>query len=449
MAPPSGLERRLGLDSATALVVGQVIGVGIFLTPADMARGLGSPFWLLAVWLVVGATALAGALCFGELAARYPESGGAYVYLREAWGRGAGFLYGWMCLLVMDPGLTAALAVGLADYASYLVPLSPTSAKAGAVGVIALLAVVNALGLRTSAALLRLLTVLKLGLLGFIVVWGLASGRGDWSHFRPFFEQRPGSAPLAAALAGGIVSAFFSFGGWWEAAKVAGEVRDPARVLPRALTLGVAVVTLVYVLTSAVFLYLVPPGSAESSAAFAARAGEVLFGRAGGASFAAIVCVSVLGSLAALLMAAPRLYYAMARDGLFLPAVAAVHPRFRTPVRAIAVQAGLAGLLVATGTFSGIVAYFVFVTLLFVALAAAAVYRLPRPVAPGYSLPGYPLTPLAFLGLLVLLLILVAEGNPRQAALGVAVVAAGAPVYLLQRTPKGAAFAVRQPLPED
>jgi APA family basic amino acid/polyamine antiporter len=421
-------------------VVGQVIGVGIFLTPADMARGLASPFWLLAVWLVVGATAVAGALCFGELAARYPESGGGYVYLREAWGRGSAFLYGWMCLLVMDPGLTAALAVGLADYTSYLVPLSATWAKLGAVGVIALLAVVNALGLRTSAALLRLLTVLKLGLLGLIVAWGFASGRGDWSHFRPFFEQRPGSAPLAVALAGGVVSAFFSFGGWWEAAKVAGEVRDPARILPRALTLGVGVVTVVYVLTSAVFLYLVPPGSAGSSAAFAAQAGEALFGRAGGAFFAAIVCVSVLGSLAALLMAAPRLYYAMARDGLFLPAVAAVHPRSHTPVRAIAVQAGLAS------TFSGIVAYFVFATLLFVALTVAAVYRLPRPVPPAYHLPGYPLTPLAFLGLLVLLLALVAAGNPRQAALGVAVVAAGVPVYLWRRAP---ALAVPQPLPED
>lgn len=446
---PARLERRLGLDSATALVVGEVIGVGIFLTPAEMARSLGSPFWLLTVWLLVGATALAGALCYGELAARHPEAGGGYVYLREAYGRGLAFLYGWKCLLVMDPGLTAALAAGLAQYLSYLVPLPPTAMKTVAIGAIAVLALVNMLGVRASAWVLRLLTFFKLGLLALIVTWGFASGHGDRAHFTPFIGQRPGSAPLLVALGGGIVAAFFSFGGWWDVAKIAGEVRDPGRVLPRALTLGVTLVTVVYVLTSAVFLYLVPLEAVGSGAAFAAQAGEILFGSAGGGLFSAIVCVSVLGSLSAVLMAAPRVYYAMARDGLFLASVAEIDPRFGTPVRAIALQAALASLLVALGTFREIVAYFMFVTMVFVALTVSAVYRLPRPSPSPYRLPGYPLTPLLFLGLLVLLLALIAVGSPLQAAAGTAVVGLGAFVYRWLLGPRRAPLVVPEPMEEN
>jgi APA family basic amino acid/polyamine antiporter len=231
-----------------------VIGVGIFLTPAEMAQALGSPFWVLAVWLAVGATALCGALCFGELAARYPHAGGGYVYLREAWGPGLAFLYGWKSLLVLDPGLSAALAAGLAQYVAYLVPLSAVASKTIAVVAILLLALVNVLGVGIGAALLRLLTVLKLALLAVIVAWGFTSGQGSWGNFVPFVERHAGSVPLVAGLAGGLVAAFFSFGGFWDVAKIAGEVREPARTLPRALSLGVGAVTAIYVATSGVFI---------------------------------------------------------------------------------------------------------------------------------------------------------------------------------------------------
>src|SRR5882672_4595142 len=166
------LKRQIGIRTATALVVGEVIAVGIFLTPAGMAKSLGSPFWVLVVWLVMGAMAVCGALCYGELAARYPQSGGSYVYLREAYGRPVAFLYGWMALLVMDPGLTAALAVGLAGYAGYIFSLSPFGVKAVAIGAIVLLAAINIRGLNLGAWLMRWLTVLKLGLLLFILLWG-------------------------------------------------------------------------------------------------------------------------------------------------------------------------------------------------------------------------------------------------------------------------------------
>lgn len=197
------LARQLGLRTAISLVVGQVIGVGIFLTPADMARTIGSPFWLLVVWLTMASMAIAGALCYGELAARSPEAGGGYVYLREAYGPATAFLSGWKSLMMMDPGITAALAVGLAGYMTYAVGLSAASQKGVAIVAIALLAAANIAGVRLGAAVLRGLTFIKVALLALIIVWAFLFQLGNWTHFVPFVAQRPGSAPLAAALAGG------------------------------------------------------------------------------------------------------------------------------------------------------------------------------------------------------------------------------------------------------
>jgi basic amino acid/polyamine antiporter, APA family len=427
------LKRQLGLRTATAMVVGEVIGVGIFLTPAGMAKSLGSPLWLLVVWLVMGAMAACGAICYGELAARYPEAGGGYVYLREAFGRAAAFLYGWMALLVLDPGLTAALAVGMAGYAGYIFRLPPIALKPLAIVMILLLAAINIRGIRLGARVLRGLTIVKIGLLLFIVIWGFGLQLGSWSNFTPFVAQHAQSQPLFAALAGGMVAAFFSFGGWWDVTKLAGEIQDPTRVLPRALILGVVIVTLVYILTSAVFLYLVPLDSVSSGETFAAQSGEVLFGKAGGQVLSAIVIVTVLGSLAAFVMSAPRVYFAMARDGLFIPAVASIHVRFGTPARAIALQAVLACLLVAIGSFNQIVSYFLFAVVFFIALTVASLFVLRRRDSdkPRYLGPGYPVTPFVFLLLMTVLLFLLGSNNPRQAFGGVAVVALGIPVYYI------------------
>src|SRR5882672_1385600 len=223
-----------------------------------MAKSLGSPVLLLMVWLVMGAMALCGALCYGELAAKFPEAGGGYVYLREAYGAPVAFMYGWMALLVMDPGLTAALAVGLASYVGYILQLTPIGLKAVAIGSVVFVALVNIRGVRLGGGLIRWLTILKLGLLGLLIIWGFGMRLGNWSNFTPLLAQRPGSEPLLGALAGGLVGAFFSFGGWWDLSKLAGEVRDPERTLPRALIYGVTILTIVYILTSAVFIYLVP-----------------------------------------------------------------------------------------------------------------------------------------------------------------------------------------------
>ena len=425
------LRRQLGLVAVTALVVGEVVAIGIFLTPAGMARSLGSPFWLLIVWLLMGVMALSGALCYGELAARTPEAGGGYVYLREAYGPGVAFLYGWKCLLVMDPGITAALAAGLASYVGYALGISGVWLKVIAIGSILTIAAVNIAGLRLGSGIMQGLTALKLGALALIAVLAFALHAGSWSNFVPFMAQRAGSDPLPVALAAGLVGAFFAFGGWWEISKLAGEARDPARTLPRALALGVAIVTVIYIVTSAVFLYLVPLERVTSGETFAAQAGERLFGPAGGHVFAWIVIVAVLGSLLGLLMALPRVYYAMASDGVFFKGVAALHPRFGTPARAIAIQAMLASVYVASGTFNQIIGFFVFVTVLFVAATVAGLFRIRRRSRDAsFRTWGYPFTPALFLVLAAVVLVLVAARSPLQAALGVGIVALGVPVYL-------------------
>jgi APA family basic amino acid/polyamine antiporter len=420
------------MGSAAAAVAGEAIAVGIFLTPAGMAKSLASPFWLLIVWLAVGSMTLSGALCYGELAGRFPTAGGAYVYLRESFGPRTAFLYGWMCLLVLDPGLTAAFATGLAAYAAYIFRWPPWAIKIAAVAAICAIGVLNIYSTRISAGFLRWITWLKFAVLTMLTFWALAFRLGSWSHFVPFVAQRPGALPLAPALGAAVVGAFFSFGGWWDATKIAGEVRDPGRTMPRALVLGVLGVTVVYVVISAVFIYLVPIEKVTSDGTFVAQAGEVLFGPAGGIIFAAIVVVCVLGSLAAFMISAPRVYYAMANDGVFLKSVARVHPRFGTPARAIAIQVFIAGLLAALGSFEQIVAYFFFVTVLFLGFTVAGLFiirRRPKQTETIILTAGYPYTPVAFLVLVTMMLMLLLTRSPREAALGCVVVLAGWPVY--------------------
>jgi APA family basic amino acid/polyamine antiporter len=423
------LKRQFGLWTTAALIIGQVIAVGIFLTPAGMAKSVGSPFWLLAIWILMGLMTLSGALCYAELAARFPEAGGSYVYLREIYGRPAAFLYGWMVLLVLDPGLTAIFGVGLAGYAGYLIELSPAAKQILAISIIVLVGLINILGARVGANFLKFLTVLKIGTLVFIILYGFLGGFGDWNNFQPFFAV---PQDVFGALAGGIVGAFFAFAGWWEVTRIAGEVENPEKNLPRALTVGVVAITIIYILTSAVFFYLVPLSAVTSDETFAAQAGEALFGRTGGVVFAAIVIISVLGTLVAYLMVSPRVYYAMARDELFFKSFGEPHPRFGTPHRATLVQIFLACVLVLSGSFEQIVSYFFFVVVLFIALVVAGLFKIrKRASAGGYKTILFPFTPLFFLSITALVLLMIAMRNPFQSFLGAAVVLLGIPVYYL------------------
>ena len=294
----------------------------------------------------------------------------------------------------------------------------------------------NIFSVRMSAGFLRWTTWLKLGLLGFLTVWAFAFRLGSWSNFVPFAAQHSGSLPLAPALAVGVVGAFFSFGGWWDVSKIAGEVRDPGRTLPRALLLGLLAVTVVYIVVSAVFLYLVPLEKVTSDQTFVAQAGEVLFGPTGGVVFRGH-CHHLPGGkfVRAHHLRATRLL----RHGQRWPLSSGrrqTHPRFGTPANAIAIQGSIASLLVMLGTFEQIISYALFIVVFFLGLTVAGLFvlRSRRQAAESVILtPGYPATPLAFLLLVAIMLVLVAVRTPRGALLGVLVVLAGLPVYEILR----------------
>jgi basic amino acid/polyamine antiporter, APA family len=429
--------RRLGIWPATAMIVAETIGVGILLTPAAMARTLDSPVWVMAVWLFVGGLSAAGALCYAELATRFPEAGGGYIFLREAFGPRVAFLYGWMSLLVMDPGLTAALAIGLAQYVLVLAGISDPGAGAGmltkavALLAIALFGAISFQGLAAGARVIRWTAIAKLAVVALLLVAGVFSaGSGSGTVLAHAAVGAANGMPLGAALGGATIAAFFAFGGWWDLGKMSAEVIDPRRTLPPALIGGVALVTIIYVLVTLAFLRLAPAGSAATDEAFVSAVGAQLFGEAAGRLLAAIVAIAVAGSLAAVLLVAPRVYLAMARDGV-LPARLGRFDAERGAARgATLVQVTLASVLVLLGTFDTILGYFVPAAVFFLGLSAAAILVLPRPPDDGrvFRTPGHPVPILAFLLLVIGMLALFALGRPLQTLLGAVVVALGLPV---------------------
>jgi len=414
-------RRQLGLPAAIAAVTGEAIALGIFLTPARMATLLGSPLLLAAVWCAMAALMACGALCYAELAVRFPETGGEYVYLRQGYGERVAFLFGWTSAAVMDPGLAAVLAAGAADYVQALVPLAPRGAALLPAAILLALAAVNILGTRFSGRVMAAVNLAKIAVLVALVGWAVAGGRGSVAHLLPLAIRRPGSPPLVPALARATVAALFCFGGWSDAAKLAGEIRDPARNLPRALLAGVLLVAAVYLSVSFSFLYVLPLEQIVPNTAFVAQFGGALFGAAGERVLSAAVLLSVLGGLLALTLSAPRVYYAMARDGAFFPAFGRLHPRFGTPVLAILWQTALALLLLTLGAFDRLVAYFIVSAVAFLALSAAALFRLRPPVDRWW----YPAAPLLFIAGSAVVGLLILLNDPLPGLLGLAVVVAG------------------------
>jgi APA family basic amino acid/polyamine antiporter len=425
----------IGLWTAVALVVGHTIGVGIFLTPAELIGALRSPALTLGLWVSCGLVVLAGALTFGELASRHPQAGGPYVYLREGWGERIAFLYGWQSLLIMDPGVTAALGAGLAQYLIVLWPGALGFERWIAIATIWVLALVNIAGLKLSARVLDAMTAFKLLSLAAIVIFAFAIGDGRFSHFVPFVARKAGAPPIGEALALGLIGVFYSFAGFWEASRLAGDVRDPRRTLPLGLTLGVVCLTIVYVATTVAFMYLVPAEQVTSASEFARRAGEAVLGPLGPRVFASIVVLSVVTSTMALLMMAPNVYVAMSRDGLFPASLAVVDTRRQSPARATALLAVFSTAFLLLGSFDQIVAFFMCTALGFIALAAAALFVMRRrdPGAGAFRTPGYPWSAALFVGLLVVVVTMVATSRPLQALAGLALVLVGVPVHHLTR----------------
>jgi basic amino acid/polyamine antiporter, APA family len=418
------LRRRFGIWAAMAMIVAEVMGVGIFLTPAEMSRTLGSTTLVLGVWGVVGLLSTAGALCYAELGTRFPEAGGGYVYLREAFGERCAFVYGWMSLLVMDPGLTAALGVGLATYLLVILGAPASLVPMVAVGCIVVLAAVSTLGVESSSRVLRWTALAKLATIAVLVVAVVV--RGDASPATPI----PSMTLSASVLAGALMGAFFAFGGWWDLGKMSEEIVEPRRTLPFALVGSVIVVTLVYAGLSVAFMHAMQSRQHDSSNAFVADLGAALFGDAAAKLLAAAVVIAVAGSLAAVLLGAPRVYLAMARSGVFPSALVRFDARRQAAPRATLVQVLLACLLVMLGSFDQILGYFVPAAIFFLGLSAAAILVLPRPPDDPaiFRSPWHPLPIIVFLVLVIAMVALFAVGRPVPTLVGAIVVALGIPV---------------------
>ncbi len=423
----------MGVWAATAVVTGEAISLGIFLTPAAMARSLGSPALLAAVWCGMAVLTLAGALCFTELAVRNPQDGGEYVYLRRGFGRHVAFLYGWMAALVMYPGVAASLCVGATPYLQTLLPIPVALVPYLPALLIVGLGAITYIGTRLSSGVMATLNWLKVPVMASLVGWALVSGHASMANLAPLTLRRAGSDPLIEAIAGATISAFFCFGGWWEAGKIAGQVRNPARTLPIAFSGGVLIVTLIYLLLSLAFVAVVPMQQIQSNTAFVAQFGQALFGSAGGRVLSACVVLCVLGGLMVLTMAVPRVTYALARgeagerrNGI-LAALGRLNPRTGVPVNAVLLQTGCALAVLLLGAFDRILAFIIFSAVVFLALTAASLFRSITPVRRWW----YPLAPIVFIagcGILAAMLLL---HNLIPSLLGAAIVLVGLPARKL------------------
>ena len=418
------LKRELGLLAAIAAVCGESIALGIFVTPAAMAKSLGSPLLLCVVWSAMALMAGAGAACYARLAVAMPEAGGAYVYLRRFFGERTAFLYGWMSIAVMDSGVATALAVGAVGYVAVQLPEAARWPRATAALLLLLVAAVNYFGTGLGGRFMAVVNWMKLSVIALLIGRAIGGLHGSASNLLPFAARRSSSDGLILAVAAAFMNAFFSYGGWWDVTKLAGEIREPQKNLPRALMLGVLAVTLVYVGLSAAFLYVVPLEQVTSDEAFVAQFGRVLFGTFGSQVLSVCVLISVVGGLAALFMAAPRVYYAMAQNGEFFSPFGRLHPRYQSPANAVLLQLGCALALLGLGSFDKILSYIIFSAVLFLGLTASAVFRLREPRSAGlYAAAVVFMTCCATIAAMILL------RNPKQALLGVVVVLMGIPLH--------------------
>jgi len=447
-----GLIRQLGLFDSSMVMVGIVIGSGIFLTTGIMAKSIPSGGLILLAWLVGGLLTLAGALTYAELGAAMPEAGGQYVYLREAYGPMAGFLFGWILFLVYMTGGIAALALAFAEYIGYFFPYLGTnhiivtldipllkgslhySLSAGqmiGVSVIILLSIVNFIGVGLGKSIQNVFTVIKIGTIAAIIILGFAIGKGT----PPELAMDPAGMSFGSIIIGfgvALVAVAWAFDGWNNLNFVAGEIKNPRRNLPLALILGTLGITFLYVLVNYIYLYALPLKETIGVVRIAEKATGALFGSSTGTLISALVIVSVFGSLNGSILVGPRVYFAMAKDGLFFQKVAHVHPRFRTPGFSILIQAVWASLLTLLGTFEQILTFAMFIAIAFWIAATAAVFTLrkkrpdlPRP----YKTWGYPVVPAIFIIASTGILLNTLIEKPVEALAGILLTALGIPAY--------------------
>ncbi len=417
------------------MVVGGIIGSGIFLNPAIVAQRVGTAPSTLAVWVLGGVVAVIGAFVFGELGARRPRAGGSYVYLFEAFGPVPAFLYGWTLLAVIATGAIAAVAVTFASYATALFGLSPNAIMPLALGAIVLLSIVNIVGVAPGAMTQNVFTLLKLGALAFLIGAGLVLGGGEAVNAAPL--ARPTNAVLAFGAA--LVPVLFAYGGWQQTNMIAEELVDAERTLPRALILGVAIVVAVYLGANFVYLRVLGVSGLAASHAPAADVMTTVLGPTGRTIIASGITVSTFGFLDLVILVSPRVYQAMAREGHFFQSLASLHPRFRTPVRAIAMQGVWAAILTLWGTYGELLDYVVFGDWIFFGLTALALPVLRRRdskagvAPPAFRARGYPASVALFVLAAAYVVIGSVVSNPGNALRGTALMLLGIPVFLWSR----------------
>jgi APA family basic amino acid/polyamine antiporter len=430
------LARRLGLFDATMIVMGGIIGSGIFMNPSVVARHVHTPFLILGAWIVGGLFALAAAFIWAELASVRPDVGGQYAYLREALHPMVAFIYGWVLLLVIQTGGMAAVAVTFSRYFVDFTKL-PISDKYMAVVVLVVLTIVNCLGVRAGGTLQSVLMVLKIVALLGLVACGLVLG--DSTASPGGFLDRPASVDLLTAFGVALVPVIFSYGGWQTATFVAGEIKEPRKNLPRGLILGVIGVVVIYVAANVVYLRVLGVSGLAASGAPASDAMRSVLGNFGARAIAIAIAISTIGFLSQSMLTAPRVYFAMANDGLFFKSVGAVHPRTRAPIVAIALQGFLAIVLALRGDYGALLDYVVSVDVIFFGLTACCIFVFRKRFAQSSDtegltrVPGHPITTIVFIAVCWLVAINTVYQNPSNTRIGVVIMLAGIPVYWFWR----------------
>jgi basic amino acid/polyamine antiporter, APA family len=451
-------SKQLSLLDATTIIVGSMIGSGIFLAPALIAQivqtsNLG-PGTFVSIWIVGGFLTLCGALSYGELAAALPRTGGQYVFLKEAYSPLWAFLYGWTQFSVVQSGFIAAVAIAFANYLGVFIPgisqtntaltlgpLSLSTVQCAAIALIAALTWLNSRGLREGAYLQNLFTAAKVIALLVLVIAGLTSGKGSAAHFQPLFPATLNTVTLAA-IAVAMSKALFAYDSWNIVTFVAEQTREPERTLPRALFAGTLTVTILYTLACVVYLYILPIDQAANAPdqRIAASVAQILFGPIGLTLISFAILLSTAGCVNGLILSGPWLYYAMARDGLFFRGASQLHPERRIPTGSLHWQMFWSIALILTGSlgqrgaqlYSDLLTFTSFASLLFNALTVAGLFvlrrtqpDLPRP----YRVAGYPWTPLLYLVTAAFFLVYITVGDPRNAGFGIFVILLGLPMY--------------------
>ncbi|HEY2392970.1 MAG TPA: amino acid permease [Candidatus Angelobacter sp.] len=439
------LVRGLSLTDSILLLAGGIIGSGIFLTAKDVALNTRAPWLFLFVWIIGMGMALLACFAFAELGAMFPSAGGQYVYMREAYGDAAGFLYGWMYFTVSATGTVAALAVGFATYLGQTFPalraeqvvlslrfVDVTRGHLIALAAIALQTLINIFGVKKGAVLQNIATWAKFAAVAVFVLGGLLLGRGSWSHFQHALPAAPGSASLVTGIGIALIAVFWAYDGWVYVTFVAGEVKDPQRNLPRALIWGLVLVGVVYIAINAVYVYALPMKEIAAQEAVAQTAAVSMFSSRVAPWLSLMVALSCFGAMAPCLMSGARVYYAMAEDGVFFRALARVHPRWHTPVMSLVLQSIWSAVLALSGKYDELFTYVMFMMVLSYVLTVAGLFVLrrkqpdtPRP----YLCTGYPWVPAIYVALGSLWAINAVIAVPKATLKGAVIVAVGVPFY--------------------